>query len=97
MSNYREPSVNGAYWDLAEAIILQAVKDYRLALRKPEKNWYKIKQIEEFFYSNWFSQLSNGLNPDELIRRIKQMPYTTTKTKQIVQPRSQFTGRAPKN
>ena len=48
------------YESLANAIIVQAVKDYREALqrldRHPEKNDYKaeVKSLERFFCSGWY-------------------------------------------
>ncbi len=52
------------YENLANAIILQAVKDYRLTDNKSE-----LKEIECFFHSDWFSVLTS-LDPDLLIQKI---------------------------
>ncbi len=63
------------YENLANAIVLLAVKDYRKALsrcrRHPEKDSYKQdkKSIERFFRSSWFSVLTN-INPEMLIRKL---------------------------
>ncbi len=49
------------YEELANAIILQAVKDYRTALKKPD-SWaaYKTeREIERFFRSGWFTELTD--------------------------------------
>ena len=65
------------YKDLANAIVLLAVKDYRRALhrckRHPEKDSYRQdkKPIERFFRSDWFAVLT-GLDPEVLIRRLRQ-------------------------
>lgn len=52
------------YKGLANAIIIQAVKDYRKALKRLKKSPNKITlaekdKIERFFHSTWFSVLSN--------------------------------------
>ena len=50
--------------DLANAIILQAVKDYRrarkrtLRYKEAEKSWRTVKEIRRFFRSEWFKQLT---------------------------------------
>ena len=61
--------------NLANAIILQAVKDYRKALarcvRHPEKESYHTEKdtLERFFRSGWFSFLTD-INPEMLIRKL---------------------------
>ena len=66
--------------DLANAIIIQAVKDYRRYLnmvsRNPnnEKAYKEIRRIERFFRSSWFSVLSE-LNGRILISKIKEDYY----------------------
>lgn len=40
-----------AYENLANAIILQAIKDY--------KSGYRKKEVMDFFRSEWFSELTN--------------------------------------
>ena len=65
------------YHPLAEAIILQAVKDYRSALRKQKKNpddgkaSATIREIEKFFRSSWYKTLTD-LDPDYLIYRLRK-------------------------
>ena len=63
------------YEELANAIVLQAVKDYRESNRKlarGRKN-QEAQDIKEeclrFFQSNWYFVLTN-VNPKFLIRRI---------------------------
>ena len=46
------------YENLANAIILQAVKDYRLS----DDEW-ELQEIEHFFRSSWFGVLSK-VNPE---------------------------------
>ncbi len=63
--------------DLAQAIVIQAVKDYRLALkvfrRRPESKRAQelIEEIESFFRSRWFS-LMYDIDPERLIERLKE-------------------------
>lgn len=65
------------YINLANAIILQAVKDYREVLqrwkRHPEKKAYldDKKELERFFRSDWFSTLTN-IDPEVLIGNLIQ-------------------------
>ena len=63
--------------NLTNAIILQAVKDYRKTLsrccRHPEKLNYREEKIalERFFRSGWFSFLTD-INPELLIRKLSE-------------------------
>lgn len=52
--------------ELAQAIILQAVKDYRLHDDTAERD-----SIERFFRSRWFGVLTN-LDPETLISRLRK-------------------------
>lgn len=54
------------YEELANAIVLQAVKDYRLNEDKRE-----LASIERFFRSAWFSTLTS-INPDLLISKLRK-------------------------
>ena len=64
------------YERLANAIILQAVSDYRTALKKIKahpKNRQAIDEtleIERFFRSGWYSQLTS-VNGEYLIKRLQ--------------------------
>ena len=66
-----------AYEDLANAIVLSAVKDYRRALlhlkRNPdsESARAKVEQQEKFFYGSWYEMLTD-LDPSYLIRKMKE-------------------------
>lgn len=63
--------------NLANAIILQAVKDYRKALkilkRHPRHKEAKemVKDCEDFFESKWFSMLTN-IDGKVLMEKLKQ-------------------------
>lgn len=78
------------YEDLANAIIIQAVKDYRDALhilvRHPENKVAKAEKrsIEYFFRSPWFTVLTN-LNGQILIKQIKE-EFKTNDTQRISLP-----------
>ena len=54
------------YEELANAIVLQAVKDYRLHDDEQE-----LASIERFFRSSWFSTLTN-INPEMLISKLRK-------------------------
>ena len=54
------------YENLANAIVLQAVKDYRLTDDEAE-----LAEIERFFRSDWFGVLAD-VDPEYLIRRLRK-------------------------
>lgn len=54
------------YEDLANAIILLAVKDYRLT-----DNERELQEIERFFRSGWFGVLSK-VDPEFLIKELQK-------------------------
>lgn len=60
------------YRTLANAIIVQAAKDYRKALRQLRRNpRYETarnekNEVERFFHSEWFHYLTN-VDPDYLL------------------------------
>lgn len=54
------------YQELANAIVLQAVKDYRLHDDEQE-----LASIERFFRSDWFGVLTN-INPEILITKLRK-------------------------
>lgn len=81
-----DKDIQKGYEDLANAIILQAIRDYRSALRVLHKYpndraaQYQVKDIERFFRSEWFSVLT-GACPEQIIRKLKaedlsKKPYT---------------------
>lgn len=65
------------YETLAQAIILQTVKDYRKALRQLKRNPdYKIAIVERddcerFFQSEWFEDLTK-VNGPWLMRKLRE-------------------------
>lgn len=76
-----DKDIQKGYEDLANAIILQAIRDYRVALRVLHKYpndssaQYQVKDIERFFRSEWFSVLTSAC-PEEIIRKIRQEDLT---------------------
>lgn len=52
--------------ELANAIVLQAVKDYRLHDDEPTLN-----EIERFFRSDWFATLTR-IDPESLIKNLRK-------------------------
>lgn len=54
------------YEELANAIVLQAVKDYRLHDDEQE-----LASLERFFRSGWFSTLTS-INPEMLISKLRK-------------------------
>lgn len=63
------------YEELANAIIIQAVKDYRAALRGEFVNHkspeWVIKDCEKFFQSEWFTVLTK-VNGDMLMNKLRE-------------------------
>ena len=63
--------------DLANAIILQAVEDYRRARRiirkRPDHQgaWKIIRETERFMKSRWFAQLTD-IDGETLLRKLKE-------------------------
>ena len=63
------------YVNLANAIVLQAARDYRGALRQLKRNQqfttakHTIREIERFFHSQWFHFLTE-IDPDDLIHQL---------------------------
>lgn len=65
------------YENLANAIIIQAAKDYRTAQRKLKRNprnhltQAEADSIERFFRSDWYKCLTN-VDGEMLIRKLKE-------------------------
>ena len=65
--------------ELANAIILQAVKDYRDSRRRARKPRSarearkRIAEVEKFFRSWWFYQLTD-IDGDKLLEKLKEEP-----------------------
>lgn len=66
-----------SYTELANAIIIQAVKDYRKALKtlkrhpRYEPARAMVTEVEEFFHSDWYRVLTS-VDGDMLIRKIRR-------------------------
>ena len=63
----KEERVDSMKWnweELANGIVLQAVKDYRASRRRARKRKtarearMRIREVEKFFHSRWFCQLT---------------------------------------
>ena len=54
------------YEELANAIVLQAVKDYRL-----HDDGQELASIERFFRSGWFNTLTS-IDPEMLIAKLRK-------------------------
>lgn len=69
--------MNDPYESLANAIILQAVKDYRNVLKRLKKHpnreidLYMKQEVEQFFRSDWYSCLTT-VDPEILIRKLNE-------------------------
>ena len=65
------------YTNLANAIILAAVDDYRKALREAERNphnrsaKYTIREVERFFRSDHYSMMTK-VEPELLIKKLRE-------------------------
>ena len=62
--------IERGYEALANAVIVQAVQDYKLALKKNSD--IDIKRLERFLRSEWFQVLTD-LDGTYLIRKIKEV------------------------
>lgn len=66
------------YHELANAVIMQAVKDYRTALKhyflRPQRKEYQqdVAELERFFTSEWFQALTD-LDGPSLMSRVRSM------------------------
>ena len=73
-----------SYERLANAIILRAVKDYRIAqkmlIKHPSNktSLYTKQEVERFFRSELYSVLTT-VNPEMLIRRLNEEDYDDSK------------------
>lgn len=63
------------YQDFANAIVMQAIKDYRKALHQLTRNprhaaaLMRKLEIPQFFRSDWYTRLTN-VDPETLITRL---------------------------
>lgn len=71
----RSIDLDDMYTELGNAIVLQAVKDYRRALKKlakfPEDYMARRtkREVERFFRGSFFSAITN-LHPEALIKKL---------------------------
>lgn len=76
MNNDKNCQQNLAYQELANAIIIQAIKDYRQICRILSRNpdnkleQHKKKNIEAFFVSDYFAAITN-LDGHVLLQKLK--------------------------
>ena len=69
--------MNDTYEKLSNAIVLQAVKDYRNALKRLKKHPQNEKalntkrEVERFFRSDWYASLTT-VDPEMLITKLKK-------------------------
>ena len=70
--------IKEAYENLANAIVLSAVEDYKATLihlkKRPDSKAAQdeVRRHEKFFYSDWYAMLTD-LDPDYLIPKMKKM------------------------
>lgn len=58
------------YEELANAIIIQAVKDYRFSWKKSKSGQAERQQIQKFFRSRLFANITK-VNPEYLINKLE--------------------------
>lgn len=67
-----EPTCEGGYRALANAIIMQAAEDYRYLLRGGYIKCYcNMGELNQFFKSQWFGALT-ALDPQALVERLAE-------------------------
>ena len=61
------------YEELANAIILQAVKDYRAAAKTPKERESArvLREVERFFRSGWFVELTD-VEPKAILEELRR-------------------------
>ena len=82
--NNKNHSIDKCYQDLANAIVVQAVDDYR-RLREGKrveidrKHKVTIEKLEEFFLSDWFYTLTN-VDGQTILNRVRSEYQNECKT-----------------
>ena len=72
--------MNDVYERLSNAIVLQAVKDYRNALKRLKKHPQNEKalntkrEVERFFRSDWYATLTS-VDGEMLIRKLREEAF----------------------
>ena len=74
MNKHTKSGIEYGYRKLANAIVLQAVEDYREAGNTIKGRRIKRK-VEDFFHSPFFGLITD-INPDELIDYLKELDHT---------------------
>ena len=70
--------IDNVFQNLANAIIIQAAKDYRLVIRMLAKNpqhsraMEEKKELEEFFLSKYFDTLTS-IDGEKLIKKLQEI------------------------
>ena len=72
--------VDAGYDALANAIIVQACKDYRTAIRSFDI--YEMKQIRHFFHSQWYNELTK-VDGDYILKQIERQEIYGKKKRHI--------------
>ena len=63
---------SAGYSALADAIVLQAVQDWQLAMRKRgNAAKMRVTECERFFVGQWFTDLTNA-NGEDFLNRLKK-------------------------
>lgn len=68
---YDVEQINKGYANLAIAIVRQACKDYRIALRDHDEK--EIKELEKFFLGSWYKKLFPQKEGEYILRILKQI------------------------
>jgi hypothetical protein len=74
MLKHKKSGIDYGYRKLANAIVLQAVEDYREAGNTIRGRRVKRK-VEEFFHSPFFGLITD-IDPDKLIDHLKELDHT---------------------
>lgn len=79
------------FYELANAIVLQACKDYKLALQKRDE--FEIRVLEKFFLSEYFEELvRNKINGWSLIKEMKKQVGVVGEARLLKRRRARLKG-----
>ena len=70
---HKQSGIDYGYRKLANAIVLQAVEDYR-EVGNTIKGRRVKRRIEDFFHSPFFGLITD-IEPDKLIKHLKELDY----------------------
>lgn len=68
--------IDRQYQELANAVVVLAAKDYRVALKRLSKRpdsegaQAEIRKLEDFFKSEWFGELTK-VDPEQILKRLR--------------------------